>query len=201
MLIGVRTWRVARFQIYYGRDYLLKPGHVLMGVFHPQPWRIGEWNRAECGLCPRGHGSTRCDAFPIDARTGAAGGHKWGFYAFNSLDRLMAYNDECARHHRSEEWGLVSGEVALAGRVVIAEHGYRAEMAAVVGLFGPEPNRIWVLRFRRGKDQIGLSVEWASEPLEDDRVRVLVIPYPPSAMEKAKFQEEAALWASEKSIA
>jgi hypothetical protein len=201
MLVGVRTWRIAKFALYYGEACLLKPGHVLLGVFQAQPWRIGEWNRSECCFCPRQRGAMRCDAFPIDVQRDEIGGHKWGFYAFNSLDRLLAYNDELRLYHRAEEWGLVSGEAALAGRVVVADYGYRAEQAAVVGLFGPEPGWIWALRFRWDEGERAFIPEWRSEPMNDERVRVLVIPYPPSAREKAKFQEEVAIWESERSVA
>jgi hypothetical protein len=201
MLVGVRTWRITQFTRYHDAACLLKPHHVLVGVFQLYDWRIGEWNRAKCCSCPRDQCATRCDASPLDVQRDVAGGHKWGFYAFNSLDSLLAYNDELALHCRSEGFGLVSGEVALAGRVVVADYGYRAELAAVVGLFGPEPGQIWVLRFRWDEGERTFIPEWRSEMMTDERVRVLVLPYPPSAREKAKFQEEVAIWASERSTA
>jgi hypothetical protein len=65
-----------------------------------------------------------------------------GFYAMSSLRGLLAEADPRYLHHE----GAVLGRVALAGKVIEHEHGYRAERARILELIPIQGTEVSVKR-------------------------------------------------------
>lgn len=110
-IVGFRAWRVTA-----------TPRRMrLTSVYHDVHWGARDWTVAEChreyrdlGDVP--HKQCRC-----------------GIYAARDLEHLvhLGYNDD-------EDYDLVAiGEVGLAGKVIPAEQGWRAEKARPIHLLVP----------------------------------------------------------------
>jgi hypothetical protein len=174
---------------------------MLTGVHYRVPWDLTDWNRAHCAICSQMSRSPNrwCSQLPIEPipvvltqkflverrRKGYEFEHQWGFYAFRDLPFLFQYNDDLTTgQYAGLPTFIVSGEVGLAGRVVVAERGYRAEMAVPLRLFGPEPGYAWALVPKQQHERY----RWVTLQVFDFPVAEL--PYPPSRRCRKKWLEE-----------
>lgn len=172
-IVGYRLWRI--FLIPTGESRpaparrRLRP--VPCGVHHVYEWGPpGEWAEARCSW-------TRNSQFPCPGCTFGlfpnAGGHTWGFYAFSSLEDAIRYAADLTIRSsvpfaHAEGWAatmiqggdhglIVPGVCELAGKVVVADRGYRATHARLVSLFGPREGEAWAFPIGYGR---WISIPW-----------------------------------------
>jgi hypothetical protein len=139
-VVGYRWWlvvgrpdRAQVMSLFFNRD--------------DEAWIPGSWRQALCLCHARYMPVWSCRAWADPALAAAIA--QCGFYALVSPDRLLD-PDELENIPPALDTpkmlGLVCGTVELAGRVVAHEEGFRAEYARLVGLFGPEPGRVWLFQ-------------------------------------------------------
>jgi hypothetical protein len=125
-ITGWRVWRVARSA----------DGFRLLSALYPELWLPG---RALTGIClARGEGELDPETQRPSASPHAAPGERCtcGVYAADSVAAAAGYlcgRNDAAVVHRA------LGEVALWGRVAVAEHGWRASRAYPAEIFVPTP--------------------------------------------------------------
>lgn len=156
---GYRVWLLSLRQIIGGELARQFPGAcyepVLLGTYHREPWST-EFRPARCMLCSgpyRERPMHGFESFHVDihgVRREIQGSHPYGWYAFRSLEGAIWYLVELIPQTMAVEGvGWVVGSCLLAGRVVVAERGYRAAHAAIEALAGPEPGAIFLMKSPR----------------------------------------------------
>jgi hypothetical protein len=158
-ILGYRFWRV----------WFLKDDAVVTGVYYADHvWTGAQWNNARCAWTDQpslfSASGRVCDGCEFGIHTR---GHSWGFYAMKTVEdavREFYRSSLCSVHavpfrrflgmsaeDIAAQTRLIFGIVALAGKVVEAEKGYRATRAFPVGVFGPGPQAVYVYRIEEMK--------------------------------------------------
>jgi len=173
-IVGYRLWRVFLLPTGAGQKAPVRRRltPVACGVHHVYEWPPpGEWGEACCSWSHHPDPQAQCPGcvfgvFPM------TGGHTWGFYAYNTLEDALRYAaDITARgvpYSQAASWAqtlmasgdrgvVVVGTCQLAGKVIVAERGYRATHARITALFGPKEGEVWAYPVTHGQ---WISIPW-----------------------------------------
>lgn len=146
---GYRVWRLdlLRTLRFPDPDERKFPSLFFFPVFRGVVYMVGSWSFEEfkeywCAECG---GACSC---PFEPRGEQLAGHRPGWYAYRDLEgAIFEFSCQLGQSQKDPSHaGWVVGTCLLAGKVVLAQRGYRATHAVLESLIGPDEESIYLLK-------------------------------------------------------